>query len=283
MTFELISTSTTAPIDSIQNARSVRQDTAELATYVLSDPKTQQNSSVLQRARVSYQDSIDSEAVEDGSTADNNRSSKTILEVSEPPSPDGHDEEFDEDAGPSVLANLLKRSPPQSIAPEQPQVEDEEDNGDQPQAEEVQHQVGHTENATEHTPLLTHTSSNGRGSYSDLEGQKSQPKQSWLGGLVEVGHRMEERMSNGVAIVANPKKWDRNALWNNVVLTPTSCLPAVAVGLLLNILDALSYGLFSSMLTCIERLSNRFRNDPFPSRKTNLFSTRICWNFCFLC
>jgi SulP family sulfate permease len=57
---------------------------------------------------------------------------------------------------------------------------------------------------------------------------------------------MEERVSKGVAVAINPKKWDRRALWNNVVVTPTSCLPAVAVGLLLNILDALSYGMFYS-------------------------------------
>lgn len=228
-----------APMDSIQNARSVRQDTAELATYLLSDPKTQQNSSVLQRARVSYQDSIDSEVVDDSSTAENPRSSKTILEVPEPPSPDGQEDDLDADAGPSVLANLLKRSPPQSIAPDQPSVEHEDDNVDDHQAEQEQRRVSHTDDATEQTPLLTRITSNGRRSYSDLEGQKSQAKSSWFNGFVEVGHRMEERMS----VAINPKKWDRQALWKNAVLTPTSCLPAVAVGLLLNILDALSYGM----------------------------------------
>ncbi|KAI1065680.1 hypothetical protein LB507_000286 [Fusarium sp. FIESC RH6] len=228
-----------APMDSIQNARSVRQDTAELATYLLSDPKTQQNSSVIQRARVSYQDSIDSEVVDDSSTAENPRSSKTILEVPEPPSPDGQEDDFNEDAGPSVLANLLKRSPPQSIAPDQPSVEHENDHVDDHQPEQEQRRVSHTQDATEQTPLLARITSNGRRSYSDLEGQKSQAKSSWFNGFVEVGHRMEERMS----VAINPKKWDRQALWKNVVLTPTSCLPAVAVGLLLNILDALSYGM----------------------------------------
>ncbi|RBR09946.1 uncharacterized protein FIESC28_09666 [Fusarium coffeatum] len=228
-----------APMDSIQNARSVRQDTAELATYLLSDPKTQQNSSVIQRARVSYQDSIDSEVIDDSSTAENPRSSKTILEVPEPPSPDGQEDDLDEDAGPSVLANLLKRSPPQSIAPDQPSVEHEDDHVDDHQAEQEQRRISHAEDATEQTPLLTRITSNGRRSYSDLEGQKSQAKSSWFNGFLEVGHRMEERMS----VAINPKKWDRQALWKNVVLTPTSCLPAVAVGLLLNILDALSYGM----------------------------------------
>lgn len=225
---------------------SVRQDTAELANYLLSDPKTQQSSTVLQRARVSYQDSIDSEVIDDSSTADNTRSSKTILEVSEPPSPDGHDDDTDADAGPSVLANLLKRSPPQSIAPNQPQVEDEEPNGDACRPEGEQPRVAHAEGATEQTPLLTRITSAGRRSYSDLEGQKPQTQRPWFSGLVEVGNKMEERVSQGVAVAINPKKWDRHALWNNVIATPTSCLPAVAVGLLLNILDALSYGTFYS-------------------------------------
>ncbi|KAF5605303.1 sulfate transporter [Fusarium pseudoanthophilum] len=232
-----------APIDSVQNALSVRQDTAELANYLLSDPKTQQSSTVLQRARVSYQDSIDSEVIDDSSTADNTRSSRTILEVSEPPSPDGHDDDTDADAGPSVLANLLKRSPPQSIAPNQPQVEDEEPNGDARRPDREQPRVAHAEDATEQTPLLTRITSGGRRSYSDLEGQKPQTKRPWFSGLVEVGNKMEERVSKGVAVAINPKKWDRHALWNNMVVTPTSCLPAVAVGLLLNILDALSYGM----------------------------------------
>lgn len=41
----------------------------------------------------------------------------------------------------------------------------------------------------------------------------------------------------------DPKTWDRQALWRNVVVAPVVCLPAVIVGLLLNILDALSYGM----------------------------------------
>ncbi|KAG8675110.1 hypothetical protein FPOAC2_01154 [Fusarium poae] len=228
-----------APIDSIQNARSVRQDTAELATYLLSDPKTQENSSVLQRARVSYQESIDSEVVDDSSIADNARSSKTILELPEPPSPDGNEDDLDADAGPSVLANLLKRSPPQSIAPDHPNEQHGDDHDEDSQAEQDQCRTSQAEDATEQTPLLARMTSGGRRSYSDLEGQKAQSKPSWFSGFVEVGHRMEERIS----VAVNPKKWDRQALWNNVILTPTSCLPAVSVGLLLNILDALSYGM----------------------------------------
>ncbi|KAI2794871.1 hypothetical protein POX_a01472 [Penicillium oxalicum] len=45
------------------------------------------------------------------------------------------------------------------------------------------------------------------------------------------------------SILANPKAWDRRAIWRSGVVHPLSLLPAVILGLLLNILDALSYGM----------------------------------------
>ncbi|KAJ6100920.1 hypothetical protein N7499_000550 [Penicillium canescens] len=43
--------------------------------------------------------------------------------------------------------------------------------------------------------------------------------------------------------LANPKTWDRRILWQEAVVRPASLVPAVLLGLLLNILDALSYGM----------------------------------------
>lgn len=39
------------------------------------------------------------------------------------------------------------------------------------------------------------------------------------------------------------KNWNKHALWQNIVLHPATLLPSVFLGLLLNILDALSYGM----------------------------------------
>ncbi|RAK74196.1 sulfate transporter family protein [Aspergillus fijiensis CBS 313.89] len=44
-------------------------------------------------------------------------------------------------------------------------------------------------------------------------------------------------------LVANPKSWDKQAVWREGVVYPLSLLPSVFLGLLLNILDALSYGM----------------------------------------
>ncbi|GIC90677.1 sulfate transporter family protein [Aspergillus udagawae] len=44
-------------------------------------------------------------------------------------------------------------------------------------------------------------------------------------------------------LIASPKSWDRRAVWQQGVVYPVSLLPSVFLGLLLNILDALSYGM----------------------------------------
>lgn len=43
--------------------------------------------------------------------------------------------------------------------------------------------------------------------------------------------------------VFNPKKWDRRTVWQTFVAHPASLVPSVFLGLLLNVLDALSYGM----------------------------------------
>ncbi|KAM6513889.1 hypothetical protein FALCPG4_015087 [Fusarium falciforme] len=108
------------PADSVQNARAVREDTAELATYLLSDGQTQQSRVFLQQARISFQESVEPETEDDASTIKHAHSTHSIVEVSVPQSPKGRNGETEAPAGPSVLSKLLKKSPPQSIAQDQP-------------------------------------------------------------------------------------------------------------------------------------------------------------------
>ncbi len=75
---------------------------------------------------------------------------------------------------------------------------------------------------------------NGRGV--DLEGQK------YAGRRRVFGSGVGACVKGVVQLVSNPKRWDGRAVWRNVVVAPVACLPAVVVGLLFNILDALSYG-----------------------------------------
>lgn len=245
-----------APIDSAQNARSVREDTADLADYFLSDGSAQRRRALLQRPPRSSVHDLFSPDGDNESIDDNVRSSETIPEVSEPASPDDQADQkpidAQDDDGPSMLANLLKRSPPQSGVttsfdttkrrpsipkPESPQL-------NQTQTEDEDEQAI----ATENSPLLPGSSNRRRVSdTADLEGQAKGNKR-WIHKLMDKGHRLESNVTHAFAVAVNPSRWDGKAIWQNAVADPISCLPAVAVGLLLNILDALSYGKWSRTL-----------------------------------
>ena len=177
---------------------------------------------------------------------DGSRNADTIHEVPEPESPEAHDEPSDEvESGPSILANLLKRSPPQSGVVNTP-----EDRKPQPELAKPEASISkqpelerqESREATENTPLLPRASIDSTASKTvDVEGQGS-TKTPWFRRAVEKGQKFEAGAVHVVSVVANPARWDRKAIWQNGVVDPVSCLPAVAVGLLLNILDALSYG-----------------------------------------
>ena len=56
--------------------------------------------------------------------------------------------------------------------------------------------------------------------------------------------RFKDQSGTFFSTLAHPKRWNRRAMWNTAVVQPVSTLPAVFLGWLLNILDALSYGEF---------------------------------------
>ncbi|WQF77740.1 Putative cyclic nucleotide-binding domain, STAS domain, SLC26A/SulP transporter [Colletotrichum destructivum] len=257
----------TAPVDSAQYARSVREDTAELASYLLSDKKTGQSPAFLSRQRSQSSAlaretavSDDEDGDEDGDEIAHVPSSETIPEVSEPPSPDEDAEGVIED-GPSILTNLLKKSPPQSHRDPSPEprpeplaLSDPEPkrtlSPDTPRCKPQRSTERVVDEPTERTPLIPRLSSDSFESYDtngstdgvDVEGQKQRPRKKWLRGLKDLTVNVEEHLVHGIQIATSPKAWDRRALWQNAVVAPASCLPAVVVGLLLNVLDALSYG-----------------------------------------
>ncbi|QUC18398.1 uncharacterized protein UV8b_02639 [Ustilaginoidea virens] len=237
-----------APVDSQQNARTVREDTAELATYLLSDGTTPRRPSFLQRSKASAQDLFASN--QEGGPRDDDvaAASTTILEVSEPASPQGDEDVTAEDIGPSVLSNLIRRSPPQSVKPDTPispdlhPAEPERKLEGEEQGQSKRRVAEEAMPATERTPLLGQVVGEDATAI-DIEGQQAKKPNCWLNGLLEGGQKAETHLAHAVKVAVNPHHWNRKALWENVVVEPISCLPAVAVGLLLNILDALSYGM----------------------------------------
>ena len=307
-----------APVSTLQQARSVREDTAELATYQLADKAERRHSSILTRNRsLSFRttvssdvdtEDVDSRPATNGSGG--SRPSGLIEETSEPelspaeeierqlgeadslfdqvpddtPNDDGGDEEEeeDEDDGPSLLTRALRRSPPHSLDSntdlpmpgdrplgsarrifEDPVGADNSNTAVFSDGEEddvaadsdsvfYQTRTAPPAAATEVTPLLGVANGAVTGSQLyDLEGQKDTVKRRVLGFFRARAHSdgaqaarpVKDRISTAAQSVTYIKHIDRKRLWENVVVAPAACLPAVIVGLLLNILDALSYGM----------------------------------------
>ncbi|KAI0858493.1 sulfate transporter family-domain-containing protein [Xylaria cubensis] len=237
------------PVDSAGFARSVREDTAELASYILANKEDKQSASFLaQRSLNSSQLSFDHIVNDDTQYNHTDR----IEEVSEPPSPD--DETIvTEDVGPSMLTTMLRRSPPE--APPPPVSVDDSTYSDRLRSprsmstmslnvgltEPAERSPGTSEGTSEITPLLRPKSHRSQSpvDLEDLENQKPQSTRRIRSSLTEAARNR----IRGLGVVMNPKSWDKKAIWNKAVINPLHCLPAVIVGLLLNVLDALSYGM----------------------------------------
>ncbi len=114
-----------APVDSVQDARSVREDTAELASYQLADQADRSSSSYLSRSRSAGRESpapdADADDADDGRAP---RGSETIAELSEPSSEDA-DDAMPPEEGPSLLARALRRTPVEARFPRLPQAADD--------------------------------------------------------------------------------------------------------------------------------------------------------------
>ena len=261
-----------APVDSVQSARTVREDTAELATYFLSVKKDGESPSFLSRPRSlstqARQDRLpldpDVEVV-DGSTS---KTAEPIEELSEPPSPDAI-EVGESSEGPSMLATMLRRSPPDDrhlsvLKRDQVHEEnflesgesDREDMDGNPffRGRPVLAQRDPSDEPSEVAPLIpvvsresrgygtTNGNANGAPWDGDLESQKSPNPVGWTAHVADSVQHKRGQLARAFRVASDPKLWDRRAIWENVVVAPVVCLPAVIVGLLLNILDALSYG-----------------------------------------
>lgn len=245
----------------------MREDTAELASYILSDKKDSRENTFLRRARSTSASGVRHSTEQASPDAGSARPAETIAEVSEPPSPDESEEPAAE--GPSMLTTMLKRSPPdKSYFYTQKEGPDHRDDGSDVESDGEDQATLTRVSTAEHRPLLAHRDTTGdpseispllaarsresqRGDYGvnhanghpvDLEGQKLRGRRKWFGRTTDSLRNTKGRVASILPIVGNPKRWDRHLLWQNAVVAPVACLPAVVVGLLLNILDALSYG-----------------------------------------
>lgn len=173
-----------------------------------------------------------------------------IQEVSEPVSPEvGHPGY--KSPGASVLTNMIRKSPPKVVLPDEEEEtdtepEDEDNVGLFSEQRLIATSNGVKVDTSERTPLLKKYS---RGSLHpdyilgepDIERQTLRRRVSWPKFRKLISWPGTKGI-HALRIIANPKKWDRKVIWQNAVVVPSSYLPAVILGCLLNILDALSYG-----------------------------------------
>lgn len=107
-------------------------------------------------------------------------------------------------------------------------------------------QEGIISQPTEATALLLKRAAHGSdspkyGSVPDIESQRGRRKSS----QARTRRFSADLKDQGISVARRillPSSWDRHKVWNQMVCKPASYVPPVILGLLLNILDALSYG-----------------------------------------
>lgn len=254
--YDPVANHTTVPVDNAQYARSVREDTAELASYALSARASARSVSPPPRQRQTQLDSYFPQGQEEDFGESLRR--HTITEVSEPVSPESEASSAATARAPamSTLTNMIRRSPPSTSPPDDIEagmrgrgdslkIPDEE--LDATNGRLIITSEGLKIDSTERTPLLPkkpheHHHPDYLNGEQDIENQELHRKVSWPK-LRTVIKWPARRGMNIARTVCNPKSWDRKAIWQHGVVEPVGYLPSVGLGLLLNILDALSYGM----------------------------------------
>ena len=155
-----------------------------------------------------------------------------------------------DDVGPSMLTNMFRRSPPEGLPSSTSTVGHRHD--DRPRTprsisavsvriDPAEPSPEENEGISEATPLIGHKPHRPQSpdDVDDIESQKHRSRATHP--CFSIKERAGKRIRDLGAIM-NPRTWDKRAAWERAVVGPMRCLPAVVVGLLLNILDALSYG-----------------------------------------
>lgn len=176
-----------------------------------------------------------------------------IEELSEPGTP-MHEGQPYRSPGTSVLADMLRRastaaSPPDGYI-DSGEGDTAEDTGDEEAliSGQGKNSAPGGADATEHTPLLRQVSQgqSQRPNYlsggHDLEAQPVRRNKSWPK-VNKILSKQLRRGHHAARLVSSPEKWDKKVIWQKSVVEPAGYIPAVVLGALLNVLDALSYGM----------------------------------------
>lgn len=175
-----------------------------------------------------------------------------ILEESEPTTPNGSLPNTPRPENMSNIAKLIRR---QSNSPEnirgivsrRPSVAVSEHFAEDGPAEEMDDTAA---GATEVTPLLNRAIQQDQINIpddsvpGDIEGQASRERKP--NHVVQLTRTFRHKAAKAIHIATSPKTWSRKAVWEQGIKHPVSLLPCVFLGVLLNVLDGLSYGMSAS-------------------------------------
>lgn len=304
--YEELTPVSAAPVDSAHLAQSVRRDTADIASYALSYRQHRASQGVLGRTISRSPPVSETSTVgpsKHGSGAHNEypprRSSFSQIDPAfqSPGARAGTAQE-----SPSMLTNLLRGSPP-GASPEdgasasydgasRPSSQEEgEHSGDRDgvSGARLARESSHLETVPEvdeQTPLLSNAASKQSSQQErrnmgddDLESQGEWKPPT----LRRLGRQARSRAAEYVTVLSSPSKWDGRAIWHSAVVAPVSYLPAVLVGLLLNILDALSYGTFQPTNPGYRFTADLRRYDLIPTCEPDIFAPRVGGYLHILC
>ncbi|KAI9708422.1 MAG: hypothetical protein M1828_002985 [Chrysothrix sp. TS-e1954] len=233
----------------------VREQTAELASYALKETRSRTFSSSSSGSSAVRQDSLAQDRTESLFGFEGNRERResadksrpeVIEETSEPVSPNDDPSNRSSGPGDSALSSMFRHKPNDGV----------EIKGDSTRTilGKVRDQSSHpaqseeSSRTDESTPLLGQARVVPRvydlkddGAVTDVEGQASSRKTR--NRLQQTVTDCRTWMTARKHTLSNPKGWRFRMVWQRTIKDPISLLPCVFLGLLLNVLDALSYGM----------------------------------------
>ena len=227
----------------------VREDTAELASLALSDIASIRSgrSPSRQYASSSILSGVDDQASTRGSRVRHRASNESsrpeaIHEVSEPVTPE---DGWSSRRATSALTALIRQSPRER---EESADEYESDFAEYSTYGPVTVREAIISQPSEETTVLLRRAASYKtpipryGATNDLENQ-GPARGAFTHKLRESLAGKKDSAFTWVRKVQNPKSWDLRQVWVLAIKRPAGYIPPVILGLLLNLLDALSYGM----------------------------------------
>jgi sulfate permease, SulP family len=238
----------------------VREQTAELASLALSDaasgysgtpPPKRAPLFLLGEAPPNVASSFDEQQGQDNDSSQQPTETsrpKAIEELPEPESPEAEITEAPQGRSPgaSALTEMLRSSPLDdvSLGLNGYHVEDGSGRRKPPSVvldgQSVSDDTEQTSLMQKHPSSASHTMPI-YGTIDDIEASRS--AQDSRSAILKAKYQQSlNSLDTFRRVILHPKSWDSKVIWNQGIVYPASLLPAVFLGLLLNILDALSYG-----------------------------------------